>query len=226
MNGIVGAYPLRVDFSGVSRSKFDYICSSLRPEQVIILIFCEVQMPEQVILFHRYFPHFQSEFLHLRRLEFIRTDDILSNIPSSITTLIYQSRGLVGLTGYQIIETIIKQAPSLTSLKIDSLAIIESIDTPLPSLTHLYIVGDTTYFIRSESPLIDVNDLIQTLGSPITHLEIFIPNSNLRTRYTELNLNCLAHCLTHLKLFNTTDEYPLSIDALQQLLIPLSNLKK
>ncbi len=59
LNDIIVSYPLQLDFRNISRSKFDFICYYLRPEQVISLIFSDENMAEQVIVFHRYFPHYK-----------------------------------------------------------------------------------------------------------------------------------------------------------------------
>ena len=225
-NSIVGSYPLRVDFRDLSRSKFDSVCSHLRPEQVVSLIFSETYLAEQVMIFEQYFPHFQSEFIHLRHVTFLETEDILLHLPSSVTALTFQFRDCFS-RNQCIIDTIVKQASSLTYLKVDSWEMIKSINTSLPLLTHLYVVGHRYYCIHCDLSSVDVSSFVETLRSQIIHFEISMPHCHLRARpHAPLNLNYLSHCLTSLKLVNLTNESGLSMDVLRHLLAPLVNLKE
>ena len=47
-------------------------------------------IPEQVILFHRYFLQLKQEFLYLRSIKFVRTEDILSDLPYSVSALTFE----------------------------------------------------------------------------------------------------------------------------------------
>jgi hypothetical protein len=154
-NDIIGSYSLKLDFRNISRSKFDFICHHLRPKQVISLIFSDEKLPNQVIIFHRYFLHFKYQFIHLRHIKYVNNK--------------------------LIIDTIVKQAQSLTYLKVDCIDILQLINTPLPFLIHLYIghnvVRDSIYFLPNhELRFVDIHLLIQNLSSSITHLNLLVKN--------------------------------------------------
>ncbi|CAF4219873.1 unnamed protein product, partial [Rotaria sordida] len=122
LNYIINIYPLKVDLQNISRLKFDYICYYLRPEQVISLIFSDDNMGDQVIVFQRYFPYFKYQFINLRCIKFIRTDDILLDLPYSVSALTFQDCMYVS---QRIVETIVKQAKSLTYVKVDCIHLLQ-----------------------------------------------------------------------------------------------------
>ncbi|CAF4290946.1 unnamed protein product, partial [Rotaria sp. Silwood2] len=227
LNNIINSYPLKVDLRKISRLKFDYICYYLQPEQVISLIFSDDDMGDQVIVFYRYFPHFKYQFIHLRSIKFIRTDDILSDLPYSVSALTFQ--GCIYVSQL-IINTIIKQAKSLTYLKVDCIHLLQLIDTKFPSLTCLNIghVGIRIFCCllkRNESSFNDFHLWIKKLCSPINHLTISIENQNLTDYYSILNFDYLSHCLTDLTLICLINKTYFSLELIQYYLIKLSNLK-
>ena len=203
LNNIIGLYPLQIDFRNISRSKFDFVCHHLRPEQVISLILSDQAIPEQVLLFHRYFPYFQQQFTYLRCIKFIKTEDILSDLPCSVSALTFQD--CESYLYKLIIETIVRQAKHLTYLKINRIDILQSINTSFPVLTHLNIdhgvVNDIDRILRRyESSFIDIHSFIQNLRSPITHLQIVIEQENLRKNKSLFNFEYLSASLIHLTL--------------------------
>ena len=111
-NDMIQFYPLRIDFRRISRMKFDFICHYLHSKQVISLIFSDQNIPEQVLLFHRYFPQFQREFVHLHSIKFIETEDILTDLPESVTALTFQNCD--SFANKSIIHVITQQAKYLT----------------------------------------------------------------------------------------------------------------
>jgi hypothetical protein len=74
LNNLIGLYPLEIDFRKICRSKFDLICHQLQFKQVISLIFSEEDIPEQVFIFHQYFPNVKEEFISLRRIKYVKTE--------------------------------------------------------------------------------------------------------------------------------------------------------
>ncbi|CAF3810172.1 unnamed protein product [Rotaria magnacalcarata] len=48
LDAVISSYSIRLDFQFVSRSKFDFICRHIHPEQVILLILSEKTIPDQV----------------------------------------------------------------------------------------------------------------------------------------------------------------------------------
>ncbi len=177
LNNLIGLYPLEIGFRKISRSKFDFICDQPQPKQVISIIFSEEDIPEQVLLFDRYFSKFKDEFLHLRRLKYIKSEYILSDLPKSVSSLTFEDcdRYIYNL----IIDNVMKQAQYLTYLKINRINMLQSIDRSFPMLTHLNIDRDVFTEIdfllkQYEISFLDFHSFISNLHSPITHLKIEI----------------------------------------------------
>ncbi|CAF4075678.1 unnamed protein product [Rotaria sordida] len=183
-------------------------------------------MGDQVIVFQRYFPYFKYQFINLRSIKFIRTDDILLDLPYSVSALTFQGCTYVSQL---FVETIVKQAKSLTYLKIDCFHVLQSIDITFPSLTYLNIghVGMKIFccFLKNKgSSSNDYHLLIKNLRSPINHLKLSIENENLIDSNSIPNFDYLSHCLTNLTmtcLINKT----FSFEYIQNYLMKLLNLK-
>jgi hypothetical protein len=200
LNKIIDSHPLNIDFRGISRTKFDFVCHHLRPKQVISLIFSEENLPNQVELFHKNFPYMQNEFIHLRKVIFIKTQTVLLNLPFSVSHLSFQS------CADSLIQTIlIRQAEFLTHVKVNNAEIFQSMNITFPELTHLTIDDDVVSdleisFSRSLLPLIDLPSMIRNLYSSITHLHLFIMKNNLKSQDSIQNFEYLSYCLTHFTL--------------------------
>ncbi|CAF4370198.1 unnamed protein product, partial [Rotaria sordida] len=129
----------------------------------------------------------------------------------------------------RVIETIVKQAKSLTYLKVDCFHVLQSIDITFPSLNYLNIgrVGMKIFccFLKNnESSSNDYHLLIKNLRSPINHLKLSIENENLIDSNSIPNFDYLSHCLTNLTmtcLINKT----FSFEYIQNYRMKLLNLK-
>ncbi|CAF1384106.1 unnamed protein product [Rotaria sordida] len=183
-------------------------------------------MGDQVIVFQRYFPYFKYQFINLRCIKFIRTDDILLDLPYSVSALTFQGCMYVS---QRIVETIVKQAKSLIYLKIYCIHLLQSIDITFPSLTYLHIcdVGMKIFccFLKeNESSFNDDHLSIKNLRSPIQHLKLSIENKNFIDYNSILNFDYLSHCLTNLTLICLINK-TFSFEFIQYYLIQLLNLK-
>src|ERR1700722_1254168 len=87
LNVIISSYPLRLNFQSISRSKFDFICCRLQPEQVISLVLSEENLPEQVKLFMNHFPYFKDQFTSLQSVTLIGTCTTLIDLPITVSSL-------------------------------------------------------------------------------------------------------------------------------------------
>ncbi|CAF4205286.1 unnamed protein product [Rotaria sordida] len=183
-------------------------------------------MSDQVIVFQRYFLYFKYQFINLRCIKFIRTDDILFDLPYSVSALTFQGCMYVS---QRIVETIVKQAKSLTYLKVDCIHLLQSIDITFPSLTYLHIcdVGMKIFccFLKeNESSFNDYHLSIKNLRSPIQHLKLSIENKNFIDYNSIFNFDYLSHCLTNLTLICLINK-TFSFEFIQHYLIQLLNLK-
>ncbi|CAM4964783.1 unnamed protein product [Rotaria socialis] len=224
----IHSYRLHIDFRKMSRLKFDLICSCLRPEQVISLIFSDEDMAGQVAVFQRHFPYFKYQFTHLRSIKFLKTENILCHLPDSVTCLTFHECFYVD--SKLIINVIVGQAKSLTHLEIDSWDISQLTKTKFPSLTRLAIdnayINDTSDLLqRSKAKFVDVHLWIQNLHSPITHLKLLIGNRTLTNYNAIFNFDYLSHSLTNFTLICLANETNFSSELIQHYLIRLSNLK-
>ncbi|CAF1340054.1 unnamed protein product [Rotaria sordida] len=132
LNNIINLHSLKVDFRKLSRLKFDFVYHYLQPEQVILFIFSNENMAEQVLIFHRYFPHYKYQFINLRTLTF---------------------EGCI-YVGKELIDTILRQTNSLTYLKVDCIHILQLMDTYfdfdylshyLTNLTLIYLINKVDF---------------------------------------------------------------------------------
>ncbi|CAF4313257.1 unnamed protein product, partial [Rotaria sordida] len=168
----------------------------------------------------------QYQFINLRCIKFIRTDDILFDLPYSVSALTFQGCMYVS---QRIVETIVQQAKFLTYLKVDCIHLLQSIDITFPSLTYLNIghVGMKIFccFLKkNESSFNDYHLLIKNLHSSINHLKLSIENENLIDSNSIPNFDYLSRCLTNLTmtcLINKT----FSFEYIQNYLMKLLNLK-
>ena len=187
LNSIVHSYPLRLDFRQISRSKFDFICRHLQPEQVISLFFDDENMPDQVQLFIKNFLHVKHQFTRLRSVTFsIKRRTILPALPFSISSLSFKW----SLSDWDLVaQTLVRHAKLLTHMKVDVNHQLESIDIPFPALTHLNI---------GRCSVVDLHRIIQRFGSSITHLNVSVDNYQQNKKNLLPNFEQLSHCLTHL----------------------------
>ena len=203
LNNLVGLYPLEIDFRKIGRPKFDFICNKLQPKQVISLIFSEKDIPDQVLIFHQYFPQFKDQFIHLHYIKYIKSDYILPDLPNSVSSLTFEDCD--HYNDKQIIDNLIKQAQYLTYLEINRTNMLQSIHQTFPMLTHLNInrgVFDRIDSIlkRDEIIFLDFHSFISNLHSPITHLIIDFENDCLKKNKSLFNFQYLSSSLTHLTL--------------------------
>jgi hypothetical protein len=188
---IVGSFSLELDFQSISRSRFDFICRHVQPEQVISLTLSDNKMPDQVNLFFNHFPQFQHEFIRLRKLTLIDVNAAVIVLPSCVSSLsfIYIDKSLNNF----ITETIFRQSKVLTHLRIPTVDVFLSLNTPLRALTHLTI--------GSSCHIAHYNGIIARLESPITHLnarfDIFDETNNV----VMPDFKQLSNCLTHLSIY-------------------------
>ncbi len=169
INDVVSLYPLKLDFQRITRSQFDLICRFLQPKQVLSLFLSDELMPNQVQLFHQYFPHFHNEFLYLKTLKYLDTSTILPNLPSSLSSLSIKTYFKRIETDPLIIKILNHQSQSLTSLQIDGSYVFRSINPSFPSLTHLIIDYCT---------IKEFHQILHSLQSPLTHLKVFLDQND------------------------------------------------
>ncbi|CAF1597906.1 unnamed protein product [Rotaria magnacalcarata] len=213
LDAVISSYSIRLDFQFVSRSKFDFICRHIHPEQVILLILSEKTIPDQVKLFTKYFPHFEHEFIRLKAIVLMDSTTILSNVPSCVSSLSFKRCG--SSLNKLIIETIARQAKCLTHLRVTRSDTFLSVNASFHSLTHL-----TIRFCS----LANLHWFIQRLGSSITHLSIFIETNNQEEENVlPDNFEQLPRCLTHLTL-SFAEDINISFDSLERCLIQLHQL--
>jgi hypothetical protein len=188
INGIVKKYPLQLDFQYISRSKFDFICRYIQPEQVISIYLSDDQMPNQVELFNKYFPNFYHQFIRLRRIKFIDTSTILSYLPKYLSSLSIKTYSKTNNTDQLIMQILTRQTQYLTYLKVDGSYVFRSINTSFPLLTHLIIDYCT---------VTDFHRIVHYLTSSLTHLKLFIDKED---HFSILDFKQLSKSLKHLTL--------------------------
>jgi len=188
LNDIIGLYPFHLDFQRISRSKFDFICRYIQPKQVISIYLSDELMPDQVQLFHQYFPDFQHRFIYLKKLKFINTSTILSNLPISLSSLSIKTYLKTNDTDHLIMQILNQQAQYLTYIELDGSYAFRSINISFPLLTHLIIDYCTiTEFQR----------IIHYLKSPLIYLKLFFDKEE---NTSMPNFESLSNTLIHLTL--------------------------
>ena len=188
INDIVGLYPLQLDFQQISRSKFDFVCRHIQPKQIISIYFSDELMPDQVELFKKYFPHFQNQFVRLKKIKFINASTILPNLPTCLSSLSIKTYLKTSNTDRFVTQMLNQQAPYLTYLKVDGFYAFRFVNRSFPLLTHLIIDYCTvTEFHR----------IIRLFKCSLTHLKLFIDREE---NFTVLNFEQLRNSLMHLTL--------------------------
>ena len=180
-NRIVRSYPIALDFQQISRSKFDFICQNLRPEQVHGLRLSEEFMPDQIKLLNSYFPRFDKEFLHLKTMEFSFIEGLDMNLPSSVSLLTVKKNFPTRKSKIFCEILVRRQAQFLTYLQIDSINAMTPTHglyhsrnelmkyAPFKVLTHL--------IINEECNFHDLEDRLRSIQlSSLVHLNISITN--------------------------------------------------
>ena len=188
LNGILGLYPMCLDFQHLSRRKFDFICRYLQPAQVLAIVLSDERMPNQCMLFKRHFPLFQDDFVRLKTLRFQSTSTILPSLPPSTSSLEIETFMKAHETDYHIVQLLQHCSSHLTSLKVDGSYVFRSLTAPFPRLSHLSI-GFCT--------MTDLQHLIPLLTSSLTHLKLFVDQEQ---PMPQLDFRHLATSLTHLTL--------------------------
>lgn len=165
IDDLLGVYPLKLDFRQLTRTHFDLICRSIHSKQIISLCLSEELIPNQVQLFHQYFPHFHTEFHRLKTLKYIDTSTVLSNLPPSLSSLSIRTYLKTIDTVPLIIELLNDQCQHLTSLHIDGSYVFQTNDHSFLFLTHLTIEYCTLKEFRR---------ILRSLQSPLIYLNIFL----------------------------------------------------
>ena len=203
LNDILYSYPLRLDGQSMSRLEFDYVCSHLQPKQVISLRLSDSTVPNQVEIFKEYFPFFKDQFLRLRSVALFQLYDHPIDLPSSVQFLEIRKYDIYQNFGFDFTPLLERQSKVLTHLKIDRIGLLKYIRTPFPALTHLKIDGGCapdidSYISRSDQyKNVDATSIFRPMGSPITHLHLFVDNENPQMK---IDLQQFSHCLTDLTL--------------------------
>lgn len=188
LNKILGLYPIQLDFQRISRSKFDFICRYIQSKQVISIYLSDELMPNQIELFHQYFPDFHSRFTYLRKLQFINTSTILSHLPISVSSLSIKTHLKTNNTDHLIKQILNEQSQYLTYIEIDGCYAFRSINISFPLLTHLII---------DYSTITEFHRILHSIKSPLIYLKLFLDKEQ---NNSMLNLEQLANTLTHLTL--------------------------
>jgi hypothetical protein len=188
INDMIASYPIELDFQRITRLKFDLICRYIQPEQVISLYLSDELMPNQIKLLNKYFPDFQHQFIYLKKVHFINTSDILSNLPICLSSLSIKTYLKTDNTDRHIMQILNQQARHLTYLKVDGSYVFRSIDTSFPSLTHLTIDYCT---------ITEFHRIIHCIKSPLIYLKLFLDKEE---TLTTLNFHQLSNTLKHLTL--------------------------
>jgi hypothetical protein len=187
-NDTIGHYPMQLDFQSISRAKFDFICRRIQPKQVTAIILSDEKMPHQCELFKRYFPRFAQEFFRLKTLTFNNTSSILSHLPQQVSSLCIRTYLKTTDTDNLITEILNRQAPFLTSLKVEGSYVFRSIANIFTLLTHLSI----DYCTR-----LHFNQLVPYIPSTLTYLRLFFEEETLSSI---LDFRYFSTYLTHLTL--------------------------
>ena len=203
LNDILYSYPLRLDGQSMSRLEFDYVCSHLQPKQVISLRLSDETVPNQVNIFKDYFPLFKDQFLRLRSVALFQLFDHPIDLPSSVQFLEIRKYDIYQNFGFDFTPLLERQSKVLIRLKIDRIGLLNYVRTPFPALTHLKIDGGCapdidSYISRfNQYKNVDATSIFQRMGSPITHLYLFVDSENLQMK---IDLHQFSHCLTNLTL--------------------------
>src|ERR1700722_16760291 len=107
-DAVVHSYPLRLDFRFITRSKFDYICRTIQPEQVIALVLSDERVPDQVKLFMEHFPDFKNRFIRLQSVTLIEAETTLIDLPISVSSLSIRNHDSFYNRDYNIGEILIR----------------------------------------------------------------------------------------------------------------------
>jgi hypothetical protein len=195
-NTIAYSYPLHLNFRSISRLEFDYICYNLQPKQVISLVLSDETIPYQANIFKQYFPFFKEKFIHLQSVTLIEIFNNKIDLPESVKSLEIRKYDIYQNFPFNFDQLLEQQAKYLTHLKIDRIGTLNYINTRFPRLTHLTIDGgftlDIDHYIKwsTQYTNVDVNSIFQRLGSPITHLYLFIDKEN---QNMKINLELFSH---------------------------------
>ncbi|CAF3649346.1 unnamed protein product [Adineta steineri] len=211
INDIIQLYPLNLNFQQISRSKFDFICRYIKPEQVISISFSDEIMPNQVELFKQYFPNFQYKFISLKKFIFNNTSTILSHLPICLTSLSIKTYLKTKQTDYLIMHTLNQQSQYLTYLKVDGSYVFRSINTSFPLLTHLIIDYCT---------ITDFHRILHCLQSPIIYLKLSLYKEE---NLTLINFQSLSKSLLQLSLL-FSQEILISFQSIKQSIEQLDKL--
>lgn len=195
LNDILNLYPIKLDFQCISRLKFDFICRYIHPKQVISLYLSDELLPNQIELFSQYFPNFNSQFIHLKKLQFVNTSTVLANLPISLTSLSIKTYLKTNNTDYLITQILNQQSQYLKYLQLDGCYAFRSINISFPLLTHLII----DYCTISE-----FHRILSSIKSPLIYLKLFLDKEE---NDTILNLKQLSNTLTHLTLIFADGKY-------------------
>ena len=200
LNSIVGLYPLNLDFRQMSRSKFDFICRSIRTEQVINLILSDEKMPNQCELFKKKFPEFRKTFSSLKTLHYFNTSTIHSELPCNVCSLtirtLYKENNVNGF----ISNIFNRYGTQLTNLKVEGFYVFRSLTTTFSSLRELTIeFCDQAEF----------NQLRSFLCSTLKRLEIHF---NEIEHFLPIGFDHLAKNLTDLRLSFSSGKFQIEID--------------
>lgn len=186
LNDVIGLYPLHLDFQHISRSKFDFVCRHIRPEQVITLYLSDEFMPDQVRIFKKYFSQYHKQFIRLKAIKFINTSTILANAPVSLSSLSIKTYLKTHNTNHLITKLLNQQAQYLTYLKVDGFYAFRSINTSFPLLKHL-VIGYCT--------ITEFNRIIRSFKSSLIYLKVFLDREE---HFTIPDFDKISNSLTHL----------------------------
>jgi hypothetical protein len=134
---------------------------------VISLVLSDYEIPDQVKLFHQYFSRFKHQFIRLQQIRFIKTNTILHDIPSSVSSLSLSNIVRVQNGNDLIVQILVRQVQFLTCLSVENDDVFSSIDIPFHALTHLTI----SYCSASNFVIPNFDEL----SNCITHLSIKFP---------------------------------------------------
>lgn len=188
IDDIVGSYPLELDFKEISRTKFDFICRRIQPKQVITINLSDEFMPDQVKLFHQYFPDFDDRFIGLKTIKFINVSMILPNLPQNVSSLSIKTYLKANNTDNFIRKILNQQSQYLTYLKVDGCYVFRSINTSFSLLKQLVIDYCTVTEFHRILPYLPIH---------LTHLNIFIDQEE---NTPKLNFKPLSNSLRNLTL--------------------------
>lgn len=185
---IIHSYPIQLDFQDIIRRKFDIICQSIHPKQIISLYLSEELMPDQVQLFHQYFPLFSEQFLSLKKFKCLNTSFILPSLPVTLSSVTIKTYRKTSETDQSIVRILRQQSQHLTYLAIDGSYAFRSIDVTFPRLTH---------FILDYCTVSEFHRILTQIQSPLILLKIYFDKED---TFTLPNFQQLTNSLQYISM--------------------------